>query len=860
MGARPQTIGPYTLETRLGAGGMGEVYQAYDKRLDRWVAIKLIRPEHVENAMARERFRREARAAARLSHPSIVQIYDVVESDESDAIVLELVEGEPLSRRIARGPLPVEEAVRFGRQIAEGLAAAHARGLVHRDLKPENVMVTLDGQAKILDFGLAKQLEGEASLTEDQRVVGTFRSMSPEQARGLPVDHRSDLFSLGILLYEMLSGRSPFDGGSTLETLTRICSHRQAPLREVDAAIPEPVSGLVDRLLEKDPMLRPADAREVARVLAGADAGAPERPPVSSPEKTRVDMPLAATEPLPARPARSRRFAKKAWLAGAAALLLLALGAGLLWRLRSRPPEPLYVAVPRTEIVAGTGNEKSALMASGLRVALVRGLLSLSGIAVLAPEQVDAVPGSPVAVARATAADELVTARLDCGLEVCRIELARISGRRGGVLWTQAIQAPADRPFLLIEAVRAHLREAYPDHQPRDGDGLQARPQDYDEYLRLRQEFEKSQEESLAPPEMARLDAILRESPRFLEARLFEAEILLHRFQTRRDREDLGRAAEILDRARELSPADPRPLFGIAEVELRRERPDQVAAALRQLDRLQPGDADVLTLHARLLDRQGKGEQALALIREVVRRNPSWKRLYWAADLERRHGNDPAARAYLEQLLERFPGHKTSRSLLARMELATGSPERALALYREIVQSSDQTPNLVNLGLAYLLLGRYPEADPPIRLALSRDPRNPQIVLNLADVCLLQGKKEEASRLYQQAIELIDQDPGGAQWQFLSNRAQALAHLGRGSEAVETVQRVLQLAPDDPDAAFEASLVYALVGERQSALVNARKARALGIGPRWFSLPWFDPLRSSPEFRGLLAGQARAAS
>src|SRR3954447_10065670 len=252
MGSHPQTIGPYSLGERLGAGGMGEGYQAYDERLDRWVAVKLIRPEASENETARERFRREARAAGRLSHPSIVQIHDIVESAESDAIVMELVEGESLARRITRGPLPVGEAVRIGREIAEGLAAAHAKGLIHRDLKPENVMITPEGRAKILDFGLAKRLEGEASLTMDQRVVGTFRAMSPEQARGLPLDHRSDLFSFGLLLYEMLSGVSPFEQSSTLETLTRICTHRQTPLREVDPAIPAPLSVLVDRLLEKE--------------------------------------------------------------------------------------------------------------------------------------------------------------------------------------------------------------------------------------------------------------------------------------------------------------------------------------------------------------------------------------------------------------------------------------------------------------------------------------------------------------------------------------------------------------------------------------------------------------------------------
>jgi serine/threonine-protein kinase len=318
MGSQPRTIGPYNLEKRLGAGGMGEVYQAYDRRLERWVAIKLIRPEHVESTAARERFRCEARAAARLSHPSIVQIYDIVESASSDAIVLELVKGEPLSRKVARGPLPLDEAVRLGRQIAEGLAAAHARGILHRDLKPENVMVTAEGHAKIMDFGLARRLDGEASLAEDHRVAGTSRSMSPEQARGLPLEYRSDLFSLGILLYEMLSGRSPFHAGSTLDTLTRICTHRQPSLREINAAVPEPVSDLVDRLLEKEAVRRPPGAREVARALGGVSG--PKGPPVPDDQKTLHDAPLVATVSPPPPPPRSWRLSKNAWLSGRAFL------------------------------------------------------------------------------------------------------------------------------------------------------------------------------------------------------------------------------------------------------------------------------------------------------------------------------------------------------------------------------------------------------------------------------------------------------------------------------------------------------------------------------------------------------------
>src|SRR5262249_6210032 len=198
----PRATGAYRIEERLGAGGMGEVYRASDERLDRSVAVKLIRPESSGDSRARERLRREARAAAGLSHPLVVQVFDIVELGESEAIVMELVQGEPLSRLLHRGPLDAATTVRLGREVAEGLGAAHERGILHRDLKAENVMVTPEGHAKILDFGLARSLDpAVAPLTHTDAVIGTYRCMSPEQAQGLPLDQRSDLFSLGVLLY-----------------------------------------------------------------------------------------------------------------------------------------------------------------------------------------------------------------------------------------------------------------------------------------------------------------------------------------------------------------------------------------------------------------------------------------------------------------------------------------------------------------------------------------------------------------------------------------------------------------------------------------------------------------------------------
>jgi len=273
---QPERIGPYRIDEQIGSGGMGVVYRAYDERLDRWVAVKLIQPGRHEDKVGRERLRREARASARLSHPAIVRIYDMVQTDEGDGIVMELVEGKTLAQIVREGPMDLGPGLALAREIAAALAEAHAHGVVHRDLKTENVIVTPSGRPKILDFGLAKRVEhaeAEAALTVDGMVLGTCRSMAPEQIEGRPIDPRTDLFSFGTLLYETFTGTSPFYDKSLIETLKRVCLHRQAPARETNPRVPEELSILIDLLLQKDPAQRPQNARDVLTALERIGGG-----------------------------------------------------------------------------------------------------------------------------------------------------------------------------------------------------------------------------------------------------------------------------------------------------------------------------------------------------------------------------------------------------------------------------------------------------------------------------------------------------------------------------------------------------------------------------------------------------------
>jgi eukaryotic-like serine/threonine-protein kinase len=287
--------GPYVVGAPLGAGGMGEVYRARDTRLGRDVALKVLFHELARDPSKVARFEQEARAASALNHPNIVTVHDVGWEGPTSYIVSELVEGESLRRIIARGPVPPRKAIQIGIQIAEGLAAAHSAGIIHRDLKPENIMVTHEGRVKILDFGLARQTvlpsggldQATISVVTNPGVMmGTVGYMSPEQVKGMPVDQRSDIFSAGIVLYEMLAGRNPFDEPTAVEVLNAILKEDPP---ELGPQVPRGLERIVRYCLEKRPEDRFQSAHDLAYALKSA--------PTTTSNDLQQEVPVPASRP-----------------------------------------------------------------------------------------------------------------------------------------------------------------------------------------------------------------------------------------------------------------------------------------------------------------------------------------------------------------------------------------------------------------------------------------------------------------------------------------------------------------------------------------------------------------------------------
>jgi eukaryotic-like serine/threonine-protein kinase len=820
-------LGVYAILDALGAGGMGEVYRALDTRLGREVAVKALPEEFSRDPARLLRFEREARMLAALNHPAIAAIYGLEDVDGTSFIVMELVPGQTLSEKLSRGALPLDESLRIGRQIAEALEAAHERGIVHRDLKPANIKVTPDGRVKVLDLGLAKAFDtketgsgSDASLsptlvlegTQPGVILGTVDFMSPEQARGKPVDKRTDIWAFGCVLYEMLSGRRAFTG----ETVTDVLAAIVTTDPDWDALPPETpprIRDLLTRCLQKDPARRMrdvGDARiEIEETLAQTDSNPVGRRAVSEPISQPISHPA-----VPKVPARLGRRA----LPFAAAVLLAGAAVGIWSVLRQSPklPDQKYLAVLPFKDLSGLPGGQ--LIGDSLVETVSVRLSEVRGIQVVTPTaSVDASDRETeiYRIAKDLGANLLLRGTYQRQGDVVRITYSVLNTRDGIQVAAGALDGSASDLFgiqdQLAERVAGALRLPTGPRRTPSPSGLET-ASEQDRYLRAIGALQRYDKAERIDEAIRLLEPLVGERPASALVQAALGRAYLYKFNLTRDARWVALASTACRRARGLLPESPEVNVTFGELSLRTGKAADAVAAYRRALAAQPNNFDAILGLARAYDAAGDGRLSEQNYKRAIELQPAYFGGYSKlAGFYFAHGRWEAAADMFRKVTELVPDNARAFANLGACEFSLGRFDKALANFQRSVALEPTDLAYANIGTTQYYRGRYGESAAAFEKALALGPSHYENWANLGDALRrIPGNDAKATEAYERAISLtraeLATNPDDAT--VHSYLALCLAKTGRAAEARDHLRKSLAAAgAEQPELLFNAAVV-----------------------------------------------------
>src|SRR5262245_33689253 len=796
----------YTVVEEVGAGGMGQVYKAIDRSLGRTVALKLIRPGNGGGELV-ARFRRELALAQAVTHPNVCRVHDLGEVRGAVYISMEFIEGQSLEDLIRSvGHLSPRQTLALGRQVCAGLAAIHEKAIVPRDLKPSNALAARAGHARVMDCGMGYHPQSER-LTAEGNVLGTLAYVAPEAARGAPPDVRSDLYAVGVVLFEMLTGRRPPGDESGLPLALREPPEPCPPPSRLAPEVPGSVDAIVLRCLERDPARRFATAREVEAALARAlDTISSSAP--------RLALPFVRIQ------AGARRYVPV--LAIAVALAIAAL-----FVVRAfRPSKPPSVAVLS---LAYEGPEQSETVRDLLPLLLTEQLRSATGIEV-APFTSSRGFGpsdDTRAVARQLGVSFIVEGDIRVLGERVQGGLRLLSSADGRPVWSRTLAGDLANPFPDSAALAAELASVLGRRAPpvRRGPGPRALLR-YAEGKRLLEGWDVERNHAKAAAAFA--DAI-RLDATFAEA---HAGLALARWK---EFEETGNAALVeeakaaADHALSLAPALPEAHLAKGAVQLGRGESAEAAASFEEALRLAPADDGACRRIAEAYASLGRTDGALRFFDRAIALRPGY---WWNPNAKGsfylRTGRLGPARDLFREVIRLHPESDTGYSNLATSYLLEGRPADAVPLLATALRINPSPQAHNALGLAHYAVGRYADAAEDFQRAIGAGSEDLTYYGNLGDALRQSSRTADARRAYSRAAELgrarLALRPEDAE-----TRAELAMFLAGGGRCPEALAEAPRVDSADPTLHYYVAIAFALCGDRAAALDHARRAVAGGV-------------------------------